>query len=675
MRDKIRLRGDSKHTGLKPPLERNKRYLWTSLAAIFIFLAAVCLLSIGPAMGQDIAASSSGIWTKVSGGSGVIGTGTEEVRWGNPSMGQKSGLRFDGQSVASSFGQEFCLGKLTHFNWPILSNSAANGATLKIQMEFTNPALGSVYFTYDMGIDETPNTGTCKQCQYEPCTKPCPDKISWPPVPPADQSFELNGDTYTLQIVGIKDSCSGGKLLPDFVTQEEEDNAGYLIGRIVLTSRPDAIDDEYETKTNVPLTVTAPGVLENDFDRGGLPLTVTEYTQPANGQVEINNDGSFTYTPNQDFCGKDTFTYTITNGKPGKFDTATVTIIVVCDDGDPCTIDECVDNVCIHTPVNCDDGNPCTDDSCDPATGNCVHTANDNNACSDGDPCTEDFCFEGECVSSAINYDDEDICNGLEACDPKTGEMIYIEPPLNCDDGIFCNGAETCDPVKGCQPGTPPDCNDGIDCTIDFCNEETDKCENNPDDDFCDDGIFCNGAETCDPAKGCIPGTPPDCNDGIDCTIDFCNEETDKCENNPDDDFCDDGKFCNGAETCDPVEGCMPGTPPDCSDGIECTIDFCNEETDTCEHRADDSKCDDGIFCNGAETCDPVEGCMPGTPPDCSDGIDCTIDTCNEETDTCEHRADDSKCDDGIFCNGAETCDPVEGCMPGTPPDCNDGID
>ncbi|WP_348528634.1 choice-of-anchor K domain-containing protein, partial [Methanothrix sp.] len=565
MRDKIRQRGDSKHTGLKPPLERNKRYLWTSLAAIFIILAAVCLLSIGPAMGLDIAASSSGVWTKVDGGSGVTGTGTKEVRWGTPStsMGQKSGLRFDGQSVASSFGQEFCLGKLTHFNWPILSGSAAKGATLKIEMKFTNPTLGSVYFTYDMDIDETPNTGTCDKCQYQPCDEPCPDKISWPSVPPADQNFELNGDTYTLQIVGIKDSCSGGNLLPNFITQEKKDNAGYLVGRIVLTSRPDAIDDKYETKTNVPLTVPAPGVLWNDFDRGGLPLTVTEYTQPANGQVVINkNDGSFTYTPNQDFCGTDTFTYTITNGKPGKFDTATVTIKVVCDDGNKCTIDKCVNGVCTHTPVNCDDGNSCTDDSCDPATGNCIHTANDNNACSDGDLCTEDFCFEGECVSSAIIYDDKDICNGLEACDPETGKMIYKELPLDCDDGIFCNGAETCDPALGCMPGTAPDCSDGIDCTIDSCNEETDKCENNPDDDFCNDGKFCNGDETCDPAKGCMPGTPPDCSDGIDCTIDSCNEETDKCENNPDDDFCNDGKFCNGDETCDPAKGCMPGTPP-----------------------------------------------------------------------------------------------------------------
>ena len=244
----------------------------------------------------------------------------------------------------------------------------------------------------------------------------------------------------------------------------------------------------------------------------------------------------------------------------------------------------------------------------------------------------------------------------------------YYEP---CDDGLWCNGEETSNGLI-CLPGTPPDCSDNIDCTKDSCNEETDECEHSPDDDFCDDGKFCNGAEICDPASGCLPGTAPNCSDNIDCTIDSCNEETDRCEHSPDDDFCDDGKFCNGAETCDPASGCLPGTAPNCSDNIDCTIDSCNEETDRCEHSPDDDFCDDGKFCNGAEICDPASGCLPGTAPDCSDNIDCTIDFCNEETDRCEHSPDDDFCDDYDVCNGIEICDPASGCLPGTSLDCDD---
>lgn len=43
-----------------------------------------------------------------------------------------------------------------------------------------------------------------------------------------------------------------------------------------------------------------------------------------------------------------------------------------CDDGDPCTVDDCMGGACVHTPVDCDDGDPCTTDTC--VGGNCVHT-------------------------------------------------------------------------------------------------------------------------------------------------------------------------------------------------------------------------------------------------------------------------------------------------------------
>ena len=44
---------------------------------------------------------------------------------------------------------------------------------------------------------------------------------------------------------------------------------------------------------------------------------------------------------------------------------------VNCDDGNPCTVDSCSPEGCVHAPVNCDDGNPCTVDSCGP--NGCEH--------------------------------------------------------------------------------------------------------------------------------------------------------------------------------------------------------------------------------------------------------------------------------------------------------------
>ncbi|MHC4064781.1 MAG: hypothetical protein ACYSUI_09810, partial [Planctomycetota bacterium] len=138
-----------------------------------------------------------------------------------------------------------------------------------------------------------------------------------------------------------------------------------------------------------------------------------------------------------------------------------------------------------------------------------------------------------------------------------------------------------------------------------------------------------------------------------------CNETTDTCDNLANDGNCDDGLYCNGTETCDAVLDCQAGTPIDCDDGVGCTGDSCNETTDTCDNVANDANCDDGLYCNGAETCDAVLDCQAGTPVDCDDGVGCTDDSCNETTDTCDNLANDGNCDDGLYCNGTETCDAV----------------
>ncbi|MGE0822032.1 MAG: hypothetical protein AB7G75_03595 [Candidatus Binatia bacterium] len=331
---------------------------------------------------------------------------------------------------------------------------------------------------------------------------------------------------------------------------------------------------------------------------------------------------------------------------------------------------------------------------------------------------------------------DNDECNDISGAVPGTPSKCKCETldipevpvgcqsDADCDDGAFCNGAEICLPDGTCSAGTAPSCDDGVSCTVDACDEDNDTCTNTPDDSQCTDGLYCNGTETCDPVNGCQAGTAPDCSDGVSCTVDACDEDNDTCTNTPDDSQCNDGLYCNGTETCDPVNGCQAGTAPDCSDGVSCTVDACDEANDVCTHTPDDSQCNDssacttdscdavlgcvnnsidcddgnactadscnptsgcvntdtsaqcndGLYCNGTETCDPVNGCQAGTAPDCSDGVSCTVDACDEDNDTCTNTPDDSQCNDGLYCNGTETCDPVNGCQAGTAPDCSDGV-
>ncbi len=147
-----------------------------------------------------------------------------------------------------------------------------------------------------------------------------------------------------------------------------------------------------------------------------------------------------------------------------------------------------------------------------------------------------------------------------------------------------------------------------------------------------------------------------DCEDGNVCTTESCVDTA--CQYTPvdEDTACSDGMYCNGEEACNTIGACLPGTPP-CADGIDCTDDSCDEDTHECANEPNDAYCDDRELCNGSEVCVPddpdawPDGCVPGalTPAG-------------------------TPCPDGLHCNGVEVCNDYGECLPGTPP-CADGID
>ena len=91
-----------------------------------------------------------------------------------------------------------------------------------------------------------------------------------------------------------------------------------------VNNPPVADDDSVTTNYSQPITIN---VLDNDNDSDGNQLTVTIETQPSNGSVEVNDNGTVTYTPNSDFSGTDEFRYRISDGRDGT-DTAIVRIAV-----------------------------------------------------------------------------------------------------------------------------------------------------------------------------------------------------------------------------------------------------------------------------------------------------------------------------------------------------------
>ena len=96
--------------------------------------------------------------------------------------------------------------------------------------------------------------------------------------------------------------------------------------------------DSYTVALGETLTVAAPGVLGNDTNPGGGPLTAVLTEQPVHGALNLAADGSFIYTPTTDMATQDSFRYRADNGLASNV--AVVTIAIVDPDGPPVAVDD-----------------------------------------------------------------------------------------------------------------------------------------------------------------------------------------------------------------------------------------------------------------------------------------------------------------------------------------------
>jgi hypothetical protein len=156
-----------------------------------------------------------------------------------------------------------------------------------------------------------------------------------------------------------------------------------------------------------------------------------------------------------------------------------------------------------------------------------------------------------------------------------------------------------------------------------------------------------------DPTLGgpCTDATQ--CDDGADCTHDTCDTALGRCRFTPDDSVCANGIHCDGAERCTPRVGCEPATPVDCGDDDACTIDTCEESTQTCSRRPRDGDGDgdpDG-HCEGGADCDDTDPARSSLVPEvCGNLRDDDCDGDSDESDCVAPAHDD--CDDALELDG-----------------------
>jgi len=347
-----------------------------------------------------------------------------------------------------------------------------------------------------------------------------------------------------------------------------------------------------------------------------------------------------------------------------------------CDDGVCASIGTCVDDSDCPDFAHCDDGicvqnPPCTSDLDCPQSEQCV-----DGGCVPRDACTTDLecppdahCEDGYCFPIGPCDDDGDCppyascvdgqCTQNTACvddsecppEQECGDDGLCVPRATCVDHGDCDDDEMCEGGL-CLPLGP--CSDDDDCPafascVDGQCTQNDACTSDADcpaDQECVGGICtarpaCATHAECDLDELCVDGgctALPGCVDDGDCPPEaHCANgqcvQNDACASDLD---CDIDSRCEDG-ICVFIGDCVEHA--DCGVGNVCVDGTC--ERAPCESAAE---CDDGLFCNGVEVCDPLGGCIGGIAPSIDDGFACTQGVCDEATDSIVQSPIDALC-------------------------------
>ncbi len=212
-------------------------------------------------------------------------------------------------------------------NWNNAEHSTFNDAVLALQ-RYENAGIPKEKL--EMGIPFYGRDNTWSSAmKYEEIISACP-------LLQADDNY-CNGHFFNgIDLVQQKtqyvlDNGYGGVMIWN-LGQDTYDSTSLLSAINEVLDQPPvsqviAENDAYSTDENVTLNVAATGILGNDSDSENDPITAVLESNVTNGSLTLNADGGFTYIPNTDFNGIDSFTYHATDGAINS-DIATVSITV-----------------------------------------------------------------------------------------------------------------------------------------------------------------------------------------------------------------------------------------------------------------------------------------------------------------------------------------------------------
>jgi hypothetical protein len=172
------------------------------------------------------------------------------------------------------------------------------------------------------------------------------------------------------------------------------DAATVTITVIAVNDPPVTYDDTgvgYTTPEDVPITTYDVTANDTDVDHTVDPTSVALVTGPSNGVAVVNGDGTFTYTPDLNYSGSDTFTYTITDPGGATSSPATVTMNVTNTNDPPVANDDggagytTAEDTSLLTPDVTANDTDLEDGSANPTTASVVTGPSNGSVSNNGD--------------------------------------------------------------------------------------------------------------------------------------------------------------------------------------------------------------------------------------------------------------------------------------------------
>uniref|UniRef100_UPI0035A2BAB9 tandem-95 repeat protein n=1 Tax=Vibrio parahaemolyticus TaxID=670 RepID=UPI0035A2BAB9 len=133
------------------------------------------------------------------------------------------------------------------------------------------------------------------------------------------------------------------------------DPSGESVSQTVDFTVAPVVDIEADSADVVEDTPTIINVLGNDtFEGKDKVVSLDAENSPKNGTVIVNNDGTVTYTPDDNYVGEDTFTYVVTSGGVSESTTVTVNVTPVNDKPESEDFTHVVDDQLTHVVFDTD---------------------------------------------------------------------------------------------------------------------------------------------------------------------------------------------------------------------------------------------------------------------------------------------------------------------------------